>query len=114
MKLYCLYDKIADRYSHFALAENDAAYVREMIAHRVVFPMNFDDFVPVCVCEETDLFLSDEVKRISWSAWRAPETKADLLKPLQMTSDELQSAIDRSDENDRKRQQQEASGSSDS
>lgn len=114
MNLYCLYDKIGKRYSHFALAENDSAYVREMIAHRVSYPMNFDDFVPVLVCDEVVLSL-DVASRIEWSSWRAPETKADLLRPLQMTSDELKSVIDRSDENDRKRQQQqEASDSSDS
>lgn len=113
MNLYCLFDKVGKRYSHFSLAENDASYVREMVAHRVIFPMNFNDFSPLRVCDELELML-DSSEHVPWSAWRAPETKADLLKPLQMTPDELKSVIDRSDENDRKRQQQEASGSSDS
>ena len=32
-KLYCLYDKVADRYTHFMLATSDGMYVRELIAH---------------------------------------------------------------------------------
>lgn len=49
--LYCLYDKVADRFSHFMLASSDGMYVRELVAHRIVFPLNFRDTEVYCLGE---------------------------------------------------------------
>lgn len=91
--LYCLKDKVSGRYSHFMLAENDSVYIREMVAHRVAFPMNFDDFDPLCL-GEFDIFDFDS-RLVDWKSWRAPESEAELLAPLGCTSDEISAIIAR-------------------
>lgn len=93
--LYCLKDKISGRYSHFMLAESDSVYVREMVAHRVAFPMNFDDFIPYRLCDFDDLLDKIIESEVSWTSWRAPESEAELLAPLGCTSDEISAIIAR-------------------
>lgn len=93
--LYCLYDKVAQRYTHFALASSDGMYVRELVAHRIAFPLNFRDTVPVCLGEFSSFdrnFTIDgqkiEVRPVSWDAWKAPETTSELLAPLGLPPEE--------------------------
>lgn len=90
--LYCLYDKVADRYTHFMLADNDAMYVRELISHRVAFPLNFRDCVPYRVCSFDELHFSD-MDKVSWDSWKTPETAAEILAPLGLTDDEISQII---------------------
>lgn len=92
--LYCLYDKVADRFSHFMLASSDGMYVRELVAHRIAFPLNFRDTEVYCLGE----FKHDErytldsniigLRHISWDAWKAPENTAELLAPLGLSPEE--------------------------
>lgn len=98
--MYGLYDKLSHNITHLRLAETPDEYVREMVAHRVSFPMTFDDFV-VYDFGSADRILEPE-KEISWSVWRFPETKAELLKPLGLSQEELTETIKRSDEADEK------------
>ena len=93
-KLYCLHDKVADRYTHFLLASSDGMYVRELVAHRIVFPLNFRDTEVFCLGE----FSSDGsysldgkmicLRKVSWDAWKAPETTAELLAPLGLSQED--------------------------
>lgn len=92
--LYCLYDKVSERYTHFMLADNDAMYVRELISHRVAFPLNFRDCVPYRVCSSDELHFSD-MDLVSWDSWKTPETAAEILAPLGLTDDEISSIIKR-------------------
>lgn len=94
LSLYCLYDKVADRYTHFMLADNDAMYVRELISHRVAFPLNFSDCIPYRVCSADELHFSD-MDKVSWDSWKTPETAAEILSPLGLTDDEISSIIKR-------------------
>lgn len=89
--LYCLYDKVAKRYSHFMVADSDGMYVREMVAHRVAFPMHFDDFTPLCLGDLDDHF--DDVRDVDWSCWRYPDTEDDLLAPLGLSPDEKKEIV---------------------
>lgn len=94
MYLYCMYDKVAEHYSHFMLANSDGMYVREMVAHRVAYPLNFDDCVCLCLgsldfgnfsdsfSEGDFVFDSSSAHEVSWSSWQSPETVAQLLAPL--------------------------------
>lgn len=94
MYLYCMYDKVAEHYSHFMLANSDGMYVREMIAHRVSYPLNFDDCVCLCLGSldfgnfsvqfgENDFDLdTSSAHEVSWSSWQSPESVAQLLAPL--------------------------------
>ena len=92
--LYCLYDKVADRYTHFMLATSDGMYVRELVAHRIAFPLNFRDTVPVCLgkFEHGHMFSLDGqsigFRKLSWDAWKAPESTAALLAPLGLPPEE--------------------------
>ena len=94
-KLYCLYDKVADRYTHFMLATSDGMYVRELIAHRIAFPLNFRDTIPMCLGSfdhHDDDFILDgkllNVHSVFWDAWKAPESTAELLAPLGLPPEE--------------------------
>lgn len=91
--LYCLRDKVSGNFSHFMLAENDSVYVRELVAHRVAFPMNFDDFEPLCLMEFD--IMDFDIRPVDWTAWRAPESEAELLAPLGCTADEISAIIAR-------------------
>lgn len=92
MKLYCLYDVVADRYTHFMLAENDGMYVREMIAHRVSFPLNFEDCVVKCIDEN---WKCPKGRSVSWTAWKQPESEAELLAPLGLSAEETRQIVER-------------------
>lgn len=98
--MYGLYDKLSHNITHLRLAETPDEYVREMVAHRVSFPMTFDDFF-VYDFGSADKIL-DPQKEIPWSVWRFPETKAELLKPLGLSQEELTETIKKSDEADEK------------
>ena len=92
--LYCLYDKVAKRYSHFALASSDGMYVRELVAHRIAFPLNFRDTEVFCLgqfCYDGGFSLDGnkiELRSVPWTAWQAPETTADLLAPLGLSQED--------------------------
>lgn len=86
--LYCLRDKVSEHLSHFMLAENDAMYVRELIAHRIAFPLNFRDTEPFLVIEDFNNFDLPDFAPVSWTSWQAPETKAELLAPLGLSAQE--------------------------
>lgn len=98
--LYCLYDKVACRYSHFCLANSDGEYVREMIAHRVSFPLNFEDTVCLCLgsldfgefdsyfSSSNFAFDSSSARVVPWSSWKQPESVADTLVPLGLGTEE--------------------------
>lgn len=90
MKMYCCHDKVADRYTHFMLANTDCEYVREMVMHRVAFPLNFNDLEPLCLGEFKP---SRKFRPVSWNAWRFPDSKAELLGPLGLSADELKGII---------------------
>lgn len=87
MNLYCAYDKVSKRFSHFMLAETRGEYVREMVCHRIAFPQNFND---VQLLEVDTHFFADPTvyKPVDWSEWRAPETVADTLAPLGLGTEE--------------------------
>ena len=94
-KLYCLYDKVSGRYTHFMLASCDGMYVRELIAHRIAFPLNFRDTVPMCFGElkfkDGDFVLNGKklfLQSVSWDSWKAPESTAELLAPLGLPPEE--------------------------
>lgn len=89
--LYCLYDKVADRYTHFMLADNDAMYVRELISHRVAFPLNFRDCIPYRVSDFNGL--PADALPVSWDSWKTPETAAEILSPLGLTDEEISQII---------------------
>lgn len=90
--LYCLHDKVSGYRTHFMLAPNDGTYVREMIAHRVAFPLNFDDCEVECTgLMESDLF--DSVRVVPWTAWRMKEDQAELLAPLGCSPEEVSEII---------------------
>lgn len=92
--LYCLYDKVADRFSHFMLASSDGMYVRELVAHRIAFPLNFRDTEVYCLgtVNIDDLITIDGKvlgkRKVSWDAWKAPENTAELLAPLGLSPEE--------------------------
>lgn len=91
--LFCLRDKVSNRYSHFAVMENEAMYIREMVVHRVSFPMNFDDYEVVSLGYFEQILKNAPVKKFPWSAWRYPESKAELLGPLGLTNQEYSEII---------------------
>lgn len=106
--LYALYDKVAKRCSHFMLAQNDAMYVRELVAHRVAFPLNFSDTVPVCLgtldfgniddisFSENDFDFDPATAHfVSWTSWKYPESPADLLAPLGVSAEEARQISER-------------------
>lgn len=84
MKLYTLFDKVSGHYSHFMLAENDGVYVRELIAHRIAFPLNFRDCIPMCLGN----FDATGAVPVHWDSWKSPETTAELLAPLGLSQSE--------------------------
>lgn len=86
--LYCVYDKVSHRFSHFMFADNNAMYVREMIAHRVAFPLNFDDLEVYKVCTLSEFCARMDLEPVSWSDWREPQSKAELLAPLGLSNEE--------------------------
>lgn len=92
-RLFCLRDKVSGRYSHFAVMENEAMYIREMVVHRVAFPMNFDDYEVVSLGSFEAILRDSSVEKFPWSAWRYPESKADLLAPLGLTNEEYSEII---------------------
>lgn len=100
-KLYALYDKVADRYTHFGFFPNDAVYVREMVSHRMSFPLNFEDTqcVEVLSYNSLDGFT---VRPIEWTVWHTPDNVSALLKPLGVTQAEIDEIAARSDENMKK------------
>lgn len=100
--LYCLRDKLSNRLSHFSLCESPEMYVREMVAHRVAFPMTFDDYEILDYGKASDV-LGSPVNIVPWTLWRFPETKAELLKPLGLTPDEIDETVEASDKLDEKR-----------
>lgn len=88
--LYALYDKVADRYTHFMVAQNSAMYVRELVAHRVSFPMTFEDTQPVCLGSLTDILDKFKPIDVSWTSWKSPESSSELLAPLGLTPAETE------------------------
>lgn len=86
--LYCVYDKVSHRFSHFMFADNKAMYVREMIGRRVALPLTFDDLEIFDLCSLSEFCARMNFEPVFWSEWREPVSEAELLAPLNLSHEE--------------------------
>lgn len=111
LRIFCVYDKISGFIPMFFTASSASEACRKAISSLPA--LRFDDY-QLYSCGSYDLFappvdskkpfkplvLGRDVKvqflstgswiPVSWSDWRAPESKADLLAPLGLTTSEME------------------------
>lgn len=109
---YAVFDKIAGTVSHVCCCPSSGEACRKIIA--TLPALNFGDYQMYCIGDyqlkappvgiTSELYLgkdvvikfysTDEWIPVPWSSWRMPESQADLLAPLGLSSDETKAIVD--------------------
>lgn len=97
-KMYCLYDKVSRRYAYPALCNTDGEYVRAILQTVSTVPseyqlVSFPLSLPVHNDKKQEIKFPKSFSMVSMESYKLPESAMEAFKPLNLSEEELNDAI---------------------